>query len=113
MIEKKIIEYLSDEMDVPVYAESPLNPPDSYVVIEKTRGTEDVYMGEATIAIQSFAASMYDASALNETIKEAMATMPDDVDIVPRVRLNSNYNFTDQTKKKYRYQAVFDISYFV
>ena len=27
-------------------------------------------------------------------------------------RLNSDYNFTDTAKKKYRYQAVFDLVYY-
>ena len=31
---------------------------------------------------------------------------------VASCRLNSDYNFTDTTKKQYRYQAVFDIVYY-
>ena len=54
---------------------------------------------------------MYEAAVLNERVKKAM----DDIAVLSNVsksELNSDYNFTDTTKKEYRYQAVYDITYF-
>ena len=54
MIEKTIREYLADRLSVPVYLEIPANPPESFVLIEKT-GSDVVNMIlKATFAIQSY-----------------------------------------------------------
>ena len=36
-----------------------------------------------------------------------------DDDVVIQARLNSDYNFTDQSTKQPRYQAVFDVIHYV
>lgn len=54
---------------------------------------------------------MYDAARLNERVKAAMDSAAE-LDAVSASRLNSDYNFTDTTTKRYRYQAVYDLVYF-
>lgn len=110
MVEKTILDYLSGVLDVPVYMERPPEEPKSYVLIEKTGSSAENYIESATLAVQSYAASMYDAAALNERVKAAMEGSIERPDI-SRCDCNSDYNYTDTTKKKYRYQAVFDIVY--
>lgn len=110
MVEKTILDYLSKSLDVPIKMECPENEPESYVLIEKTGSSTTDYIESATLAIQSYAASMYDAAALNCRVKAAMngsVQLPE----ISRCDCNSDYNYTDTTKKKYRYQAVFDIVY--
>lgn len=111
MIEKIILDYLREAIDVKVCMERPPKPPKRYVLIEKTGSSEsnDIYM--ATIAIQSYAESMYAAAALNEAVKEAMHEA-DTLDDITDVNLNSDYNFTNTATKEYRYQAVFDITHY-
>lgn len=111
MIEKVILDYLNNELDVPVYMERPKTPPTSYVLIEKTGGGEDNYIKHATLAIQSISTTLYNTASLNETVKELMknAVIVDDV---AKVSLNSDYNYTDSSTKEYRYQAVFDITHY-
>ena len=36
----------------------------------------------------------------------------DDQDPISRVELNSDYNFTDTSTKRYRYQAVYNFIYY-
>ena len=110
MVEKTIFDYLSGVLDVPVYMERPPEEPKSYVLIEKTGSSAGNYIESATLAVQSYAASMYDAAVLNERVKAAMEGSIERPDI-SRCDCNSDYNYTDTTKKKYRYQAVFDIVY--
>jgi len=55
--------------------------------------------------------ALYEAAELNEQIKAVMDQMPDTVD-VGRVELNSDYNFTDTAAKRYRYQAVYDLTHY-
>lgn len=110
MVEETIMNYLSKALDVPVHMERQENEPVSYVLIEKTGSNTTNHIESATLAIQSYAASMYDAAALNCRVKAAMngsVQLPE----ISRCDCNSDYNYTDTTKKKYRYQAVFDIVY--
>lgn len=111
MIEAVLYEYLKDALYVPVYMEMPKTPPTRFVLLEKTAGGLVNHISSAVLAIQSHAESMYQAAALNETVKAAMleAVILDDI---ASVRLNSDYNYTDGTTKDYRYQAVFDITHY-
>lgn len=110
MVEETILKYLSEALDVPVRMERSGNEPESYVLIEKTGSSTTNHIESATLAIQSYATSMYAAAALNYRVKGAMKNSVN----LPEISCcdcNSDYNYTDTTKKKYRYQAVFDIVY--
>jgi hypothetical protein len=111
MIEATIIRYLNLHLDVPVYAERPEKPDDSYVLIERTASSKNNRIPSVTIAIQCYAPSLLSAAALCEQVTEAMENITDLPD-VSRCSLNSAYNFTDTATKEYRYQAVFDLVYF-
>lgn len=107
MVETIILNYLSDRLAVHVCMEIPAeNPP--FVLIEKVGGGERDMIQTATLAIQSYAESMYQAAALNEQVKTAMRDAVT-LDSISHCELNSDYNYTDTAKKEYRYQAVFDI----
>lgn len=111
MIETIILNHLSSG-GVTAYMEIPEGggtPP--FCVIERTGGGEENRIRHATVAIQSYGASLYLAAELNQTIIELMDGIADGGK-VSSCRLNSDYNFTDTTKKKYRYQAVFDLVYY-
>lgn len=117
MIEITVYGYLNGVLDVPVFMEIPPNPPVSFVLIEKTSGSQENRINTATFAIQSYGASLYDAAMLNDVVKIAMlGDGEDNLGIIYQneifsCKLNSDYNFTDVSQKKYRYQAVFDIYY--
>lgn len=111
MIEKIVLDYLNKNLDVKCYMEKPERPPLSYVLIEKTAGSENSLIQSATLAIQSYAETLYKAAALNEHVKETLRNITD-LDSVSKARRNSDYNFTDTSTKKYRYQAVYDFIYF-
>lgn len=118
MIEKILFDFLSEALyPTPVYMEtpdkSPQTIPSKWVLIEKTSSAQSNKINTATVAIQSYAASLYEAAELNEAVKAAM--LDDDglltLDAVFGVSLNADYNYTDTTRKTYRYQAVFDINF--
>lgn len=111
MIEKIILDYLEQELTVPVYMERPADPPEQFVLIEKTGSGKRNFICDATLAIQSYAPTLYEAAVLNETVKEAMETAVR-LNAVSMVSLNSDYNFTDTEMKQYRYQAVFDVTHY-
>lgn len=111
MIEQILYNFLSKELDTPVYFMRPDNAPESYVVVEKTTGGYDNHVPTATIAVQSYAPTVYGAIKLNEQVKAAMKralALPE----IGRCKCTNDYNFTDLTRKVPRYQAVFDVRYY-
>lgn len=110
LIEKIVLDYLNSVLDVPVYMEKPEDEPMRYVLVEKTGSNEEDYIFVATIAIQSYAESLYQVAVLNEIVKSAMYGIVK-LNSIGKAKLNTDYNFTDTTKKKYRYQAIYDITY--
>lgn len=110
MIEKIVLDYLNKTLDVPAYMEMPEKQPKEFVLIEKTGSATEDFINSATIALQSYAESLLQAAVLNEKVKAAMDNIIV-LDDISRSKRNSDYNFTDTTKKKYRYQAVYDLVY--
>lgn len=111
MIELTVKQFLDGHLSVPSFFESPGDSNDSYVLIEKTGSSGQNRLRTATIAFQSYAASLLEAAKLNEEVKGVVGDLITEDDI-RFIRLNSDYNYTDTTTKKYRYQAVFDIGYY-
>lgn len=111
MIEEVVVSYLSDALSVPVHVMQPNKPPASYVIVEKTSGGVGNQVPRATIAIQSYAPTVYGASKLNEEVKEAMAGIVA-LDEIGRCHLETDYSFTDTARKVPRYQAVYDIRHY-
>lgn len=113
MIEKIIFDYLNRPGWSPAFMEVPESPPATpYYVIQKTSGGEiEGHVGSAVLAIQSYGATLYEAASANEALKAEMAAATELPEIA-RCRLNSDYNYTDTRKRKYRYQAVFEITHY-
>lgn len=111
MIEKSVCDYLNEVMGLPAFWEKPEGELEEFLIVEKTGGKETEHIKSATIAVQSYAGSMYRAAEINEAVKAVMEHMTE-LEGVSRVDLNSDYNFTDTTTKQYRYQAVFDIVHY-
>ena len=112
MIEEILYNYLGDSLSAPVYLEIPKDYPSTFFVIEKTGGAWVNHIKSATVAIKSYAQSMYDAAEMNEELKAVMLNDILELPEIASVKLNSDYNFTDTTTKQYRYQAVFDIKHY-
>lgn len=113
MIEEMVLAYLNTVLDVPAYMEAPEDDSVSYVLVEKTGGSETDHIKSATIVLQSYASksgTMYEAARLNEAVKKVMNDIIYSRDI-SRSKLNSDYEYTDTEKKRYRYQAVYDLVY--
>lgn len=110
IIEARTREYLKNKLPVKVYCERTGQEPGSFVFVERTTTGESNHVRNATLAIQSYAPSLYDAAELNEQVIEAMRTFALEPDI-GSVDLNTAYPFSDTRIKQYRYQAVFNITY--
>ena len=111
MIERTIQWFLKNELEEPIYLEKPEPVPETYVLFEKTGSRRTNRLMASTFAFQSYATSLLGAVELNERVKAAVDKLIES-DEIASVRLDSDYNWTDTTTKRYRYQAVFDISHY-
>ena len=111
MIEQIVLDWLNRYLTpVKAFMETPENEPVSYVRIEKTGSAEMNGIHTATFAVQAYAGTLLDAAQLNETVKTVMNQLilhPN----IGRVQLNTDYHYTDAARRRYRYQAVYDITY--
>ena len=103
MIEEIVFNYLKNKLNVPVTFEN-INEVE-YVLIGKSGSSRFDFTNTATFFIQSY------SSSLNEKVKDVMYDLIE-LDEITSLHLNSDYDYTDTTIKKYRYQALFDIGYF-
>ena len=111
VIEKRVIDYIANAVGLPAYAEMPEPNEGQFLVVEKTGSTKENLIDSATMVVQSYADSKYEAAMLNNRVKDAMFDMVFEPNI-SAVRLNSDYDFTDTSTKRYRYQAVFVVTYY-
>lgn len=111
MIEVIIKNYLEPILGVPVSTEHKENDPQTFVIIERVGGGSENHVRTASVAIQSYAPTMYQAAQLHEQVLAAMDNIMV-LDDIGWSSLNAEYNYTDEETKKPRYQALFDISYY-
>lgn len=111
MIEKRIIDYLSETLELPVYAEMPEPNSGEFLVVEKTGSSRENYVDTANFVVQSYADSLEAAAELNIRVINAMLDMGPEHNI-SEVRKNTDYNNTDTSTKRYRYEAVFVVTYY-
>lgn len=109
-IEEIICNYITEKLEVTALPEKPSRPFHRKVFVERTGGGGR-FVKESVLAVQSYGDSMYEAATLNDQVIEQMFEAVE-LDPIINVTLNSNYNFTDETTKEYRYQAVFDITHY-
>lgn len=111
MIELLIQKWLKDH-GIDAHLEMPKNlPAFPFVVIEKTGSDYHDTLWTSTLAIQSYGSSMYETIMMNETVKQ---TVLDAIALseITKISPGGDYNFTDPDTKRYRYQAVFDITHY-
>lgn len=111
MIEIIIKDYLENKLEEPVFLEHPDKNLKQFVLIEKTGSSKKNHLPSSVFAIQSYGSSMYAAAELNERVKEAIEGIIC-LDSIRGIQINSDYNFTDVTTKRHRYQAVYNIKHY-
>lgn len=111
MIEEIVVGYLTAQ-GFASYGEEPERPPQTYAVIGKVGSGEDDHISRALITVRSYAPTLLKAAKLNKQIKFEMVYGLPELPQIVGVRLNSDYSNTDPKTKRYRYQAVYEITYY-
>lgn len=110
MIAKDLLDYLGEALSVGVYMESP-EELTNYILLDQTGSSRNDHIITTTIAVQSYAPSLYEAMVLNESVKAAMEGFAQLANVT-RVELDTDYNFTNTATKQYRWQAVYNITHY-
>ena len=112
MIETIVKDFIDRYSSLDCYCERPETAPAEYYLVEKTGSSTANQITTSTIAVQSYAKSLYKAAVLNDEVIELLKTLPYYSADVSSVKLNSDSNFTNAAAKQYRYQAVFLITHY-
>ena len=112
MIEEIVRDFLNRIVSYPVYMEIPKSSPSQFYIVEKTGSSESNHISSSTITIRSYADTLFKAAEMNADLKEVMLNQLIELNDISSVELNGDYNYTDTTTKRYRYQAVFDIVHY-
>ena len=110
MIAKDLLDYLGEALSVGAYMESP-EELTNYLLLDQTGSSRNDHIITTTIAVQSYAPSLYEAMVLNESVKAAMEGFAQLANVT-RVELDTDYNFTNTVTKQYRWQAVYNITHY-
>lgn len=111
-IEEFYIDYLSEQLTVPVSGDVPTPMPERFVTVEQTGASETNKIKTATLAVQMWAESRAEAGRLCQEVIAAMEQSVEDGHI-SRCGFEASYNYTDLATKTPRYQAVFEVVYFL
>lgn len=113
MIEETILNHLKGSIShVPVYTETPSEPPKEYIVfmISGIR-EESVNVYSCLLTVQSYSTSMFKTAQLNELVLDAMDGVVA-LNDVTHCTLNASGLMNDLTTKEYRYQSVFNLTFY-
>lgn len=111
MIEFVIKEHLQQRLAVPVFFEFPRHAGESFVVLKVENNPRENLIDSALLVVDSYGPTQLAAAQLNKTVKPLL----DDLVLLPRIsasKRGGDYPAFDSVNKKYRYQAVQNITYY-
>lgn len=111
MIEITILDYMSNNLPVPVYMEFPSDPDNRFVVLRKGNSERENLVDTSTFVVDSYAESLLEAAKLNEQVKAALDSLIE-LDTISGSKRGGDYPFYDTKNKRYRYQAVQNITHY-
>lgn len=108
-IEKALITYLSSALNMPCYAYPPPEVPALFLTLERTGGASEFYKDSPEVAVQAWADTREEASALILKVRKlVLERVREDIPEVVSVSANSLYSFPDPTSRLQRYQMVLE-----
>lgn len=111
MIEVTVEDFMKARLPVPVFPEYPKESHKRFVVLRKVGSTRDNLVDTAVFVADSYAESVYETAKLNELVVSAFDNLIE-LDAVSSAKRAGDYNATDTQNKRYRYQAVCNVTYY-
>lgn len=110
MIEKTVLDQLTQSLRHPVYMEIPEKMPDKFYILRKADSGRADMVDMAMFTLRSYAGTLYEAAEMNEAAVEALDALSDLDGIYSSYRMG-DYPFDQSEIKKYCYQAVQGVYY--
>ena len=85
--------------------------PEKYVLIKKLSEKNDNHLRSGSLAMKSYAKTVYDAAVLDKAVRDAVDRLPE-LDAVASAKLSSSYDSSDTVRKINRYQSVYDFVFY-
>lgn len=111
MIELIVLNFMAKKLPVPVYTEFPSDPDNRFVVLRKGGSERENLVDTSTFVADSYAESLLEAAKLNEQVKATLDSLTE-LDAVSCSKRGGDYPFYDTQNKRYRYQAVQNITHY-
>lgn len=111
IIEAVIIKYLEDKLKVKAYAEIPKNRPKKFILVEKIDGGRTNCINASTLSVFSYAESLYDASELNELVKDTLIDAIE-IDDISSSKIGGETRSIDTQNKLYRYETIINLYHY-
>lgn len=111
MIELVIKAHLEEKLDVPVYFEFPSKTPQQFVVVKAETNPRENMLDSAMLVVDSYGPSQLETMRLNAKVKTALDDLVQLTSISSSKR-GGDYPAFDTIRKRYRYQAVQNITFY-
>lgn len=111
IIEAKVIEYLSQKLNIPVSAEDPEDKPDEFVTVDLIAGGETNHIEAATLSVVSHSISKLKAAVLNEKVCDDLLNITE-LPEISSCKIGGKSSDVDTATKSYRYETIFNFIFF-
>ena len=111
MIETIVKAFMESRLSVPVFMEYPKESHKRFVVLRKAGSSRENMVDTAMFIADSYAESMFESAKLNEQVVTAFDSLAD-LDAIGSSKRGGDYNIPDTQNKRYRYQAVCNVTYY-
>ena len=111
MIELAIKEHMERLLDAPVFFEFPQDQTQRFVVLKIENNPRENLLDSAMLVADSYGGSQLEAAGLNTIVKMVLDSLIE----LPRISAShrgGDYPAFDTQNKRYRYQAVQNITYY-
>lgn len=110
LIEPIVLNYLEENLDVPVYMNMPKSIPEKFVIFTTVdRGRKD-FINHVTIEFHSYARTKLDAAMIDERVRMLM----EDIIFLPEIaasRFGGGNDLNDSQIDRFRYRCYFNLTY--
>lgn len=99
-----VCSYVTAQTGLPCSTQVPAARPAEFVTVQRTGGGYELGRDVANLAVQTWAATDFDAYTLALAVRECMRTMREAVPSICKVEVSSLYEFGDVESGSPRYQ---------
>lgn len=110
IIEKIVLDYLTETLSAPVVIETPTADLTEYVIFRLYDSGKENHINSATIEFECYSDSKYNAATLDEKLREAMENIVV-LNEISASKFGGGSDENDSELNRYRYRSFFNLFY--